>query len=344
MATGRLTRSLLVLILAWIGGVQDPQDPTAGDKAPGRPVEKTIHVKRARRPVFRQRDWDGIYFENLFAQGLVGSRPAPRSNRAASDSSVASNDTAGEARGTGTLNNAASPPDADGGTWRRLIAGEVIEDEVKRLEQTLRSTITTPGRFKSEYGQIHQAFSTLALMFGLIHQYDGDVRWKDQAPVALPTFARAAASSRVGTLQAYNFSKLQLESLTELVRGGNFNANTAPIEEFDWSETVERSPLMVRLETSFDTSLKPDLASNTEFKKHLDRVKHEASMVAAIGQVLIQENMDDAEDDDYAEYARQMTAAALEVMDACKTDQYDRASDAANRIGQSCSNCHDDWR
>ena len=36
---------------------------------------KTKKVTRIKRPTFTQRDWDGIYFENLFEEGLVGDRP-----------------------------------------------------------------------------------------------------------------------------------------------------------------------------------------------------------------------------------------------------------------------------
>jgi len=42
------------------------------DKTP-----KSPPVKRVKRPHFTERDWDGIYFENLFEEGLVGERPNP---------------------------------------------------------------------------------------------------------------------------------------------------------------------------------------------------------------------------------------------------------------------------
>ena len=91
-------------------------------------------------------------------------------------------------------------------------------------------------------------------------------------------------------------------------------------------------------------SLKPDLASNAEFKSNVERVMHEAEIVGALARVLCQEGMDDADEEDYVQYARAMQQAALELVQAARQQNYDQAAQAANAIEQSCSDCHAEWR
>ncbi|MCH2183052.1 MAG: hypothetical protein MK108_13695 [Mariniblastus sp.] len=297
-------------------------------------VRRPKLIKRAKRPNFLERDWNGIYFENLFEDGLVGERPVPSSTPAANPSKVA---------GPQTVTPAASPTDAGSFTWSQVIGNTVIEDEVKALQQQLTMDVTTPGRFKSDYGKVHQSYSMLSMLFGIIIEYDDDVRWKEMAPLAQPAFARAAANSRVGSLQAYNNAKLQKENLTELVRGGGFGNQQKPVDAVDWASAVKRSPIMVQLETTLKT-LKPHLANKTEFTQNNETVLHGASLVAAMGQVLGHPEMDDAEEEDYLVYAEAMKKAAGQVVQGCQTNNYDLAAEGFNLIEQSCSNCHDEWR
>lgn len=321
---GCLTTSLSVLI-GFGGGVLF-QDPQPSNQPP-------VRIKRAKRPVFSERDWDGIYFRNLMREGLVGDRPetTPLGTR---DPNVPPTNVAES--GSDTV--------ASGTGWSAIIDAAAIENEVKRLEQELRAKLTTPGRFRSEYAEFHAMFSVLSAVMGIIMEYDGDVRWKDQAPAVLASMSRAAANARVGTVQAFQYSKQQIEYLTEMVRGGNFAGTEPPVESIEWSEIAWRSPLMQRLEQAMTESIKPDLANNTEFKNNIERVLHEAEIVAALAQVLCQDGMDEADEEDYVQYAQAMQRAARELADAARQQNYDLAAPAANAIEQSCNDCHAEWR
>jgi hypothetical protein len=99
---------------------------------------------------------------------------------------------------------------------------------------------------------------------------------------------------------------------------------------------------MDRLDES-RTRLKQLTSSKGEFSKGIDKVTHEAQLVAAIAMVLTRENMTDADDDGYVEYAMAMNKAALEIRDACRNQDYELASRAANTVIQSCDDCHGEW-
>ena len=295
----------------------------------GRRVKKVTRVKK---PEYSKRDWDGIYFENLFEDGLVGQRPKAAAPGTVSgktaDAAAAQEGEAGESAGLG---------------WAQLISRSTLEDEVKNLQKQLGQQITTPIKFKSEYGKAHHSFSILSMTFGIIREYEDEVRWKKFSGEAQASFQKAAANSRVGTIQAYESCKRRKGDLDEMVRGGNFVSDDKAPEDLDWSAVIERGPVMDRLQES-QNRLKQMTANKDDFLEQIEDVVHESEMITAMAIVLTKENMSDADDEGYVEFAIAMNKAALEIVQACQTEDYDRASNAANAVSQSCDNCHEEWR
>ena len=134
--------------------------------------------RRARRPVFDAQEVDRIFFNDLYAE-LVGDRPA--------NISIASTPTtAGPA--TSGDGGAASSAGATG-NWAQLISATTIEDEIKALKMQVDKDVTTISDFAGRgYKVCRTHFSSLAALFNVIHEYDGDVRWKKQARAARDLF------------------------------------------------------------------------------------------------------------------------------------------------------------
>ena len=295
---------------------------------------KTKKVTRVKRPAFTERDWDGIYFENLFEDGLVGDRPQQLNPGALPHA---------ESSGQAITDKGNTTSDSQTFAWSKLISRATVEDEVKRLQQQLSLDVTTPVKFKSEYAKAHQSFSMLSMLFAIIGEYDQEIRWKKFAAEAQVSFEKAAANARVGTSQSYESCRRRLEDLTQMVRGGNFAGRESPPEVLDWSNVVDRSPMMERLQSAQDR-LKLLTASKGEFTRELANLMQEAELIAAISNVLTLENMTDADDEGYVEFAKEMNQAALQIVSACKNNDFDAASRAANATRQSCDNCHSEWR
>ena len=293
---------------------------------------KTKKVTRVKRPSFTERDWDGVYFENLFEEGLVGDRPQrpiPGTTPSTGEAEAAEQ------------NQVLTP--ADGLEWSSLIQRTTLEDEVKRLQRQLTLDVTTPIKFKTDYAKAHQSYSLLSMLFAIIREYDRDVRWQDFAPTAQVSFEKAAANARVGTSQSYESCRRRLADLTEMVRGGNFPADERTPETLDWSTVVDRSPMMERLQESQD-QLKRLTASKGEFARDLATAVHEAELVAAIAAVLTRKGMTDAEDQGYTEFAHSMNESAMKIVEACKNSDFEAASRAVNATRQACDDCHSEWR
>lgn len=236
-------------------------------------------------------------------------------------------------------------PAASGGfKWSRLISAETLEDEVKLLQMQVGKNITTPAKFKGGgFKEGRKQFTELALLFAIISQYDGDVRWKAVAGGVRDLMARAGFNCKVGTDASYNEAKLRMEDLDQLVQGGTLSPPAAD-PDAKWNKIADRSPLMLRLEIAQQQYLAPAVANAGAFRKSADDVRREAELMAAIGEAIGQEGYEFADDDTYLGYAHEMRDAALEIVGAVKSNDYDTARAASGKVEKACSNCHEGYR
>ena len=288
-------------------------------------------VRRVRLPKFKEQDFENIFFDDVFSQ-LQGERIL----------------------GTRVVNNGGtdvSPTDEGSPTqsatfdWSKLITSTTLEDEIKSLKLKVDTTVNTPSQFQGGgYGKARLHFSMVAALFGIIAEYDQeDVRWKEDAVLSRDLFAKVAANCKVGSQQAFNEAKLRKADLGDLVGGNGIQGQITDVD-FSWGNVVDRAPLMQRLEMSVDEILAPYTSDASEFEANIDEVLHEAELVAALSELLCKEGLEDAGDDFYEGFAKQMRDAAREIADAVKLNNQDAASKAVGAIRQSCSECHENYR
>ena len=288
-------------------------------------TQPTRRIRRVAKPVFKDDQDDGVFFKDVFEDALVGKRPP-----VPSASSLASNVAGGV-------------DDSAGKTWSRLISAATLEDEVKALQQSLSRDLTTVSRFRSDHTKIQKSFEQLSLVFGVIREYDAKVRWKTDAAVAQRSFETAAVAARSGDETGFASSKRSIEDLVQLVRGDRFPGKAKPPEQLGWSSVTGHSPIMKRLQELQD-EVKVVTSSEKEFKIQQAKIVHTAELIALMAEVIQQEDMDYADDEDYVAYAKQMSAAASAAAKASRNNNYESLSKAVNGVGQSCAACHGDFR
>lgn len=286
---------------------------------------------RARRPQLDQQV--NPFFKDFQAEALVGSPP---------DWSQLSK--MGKP-GSSSITGAAGSEVAEGaGGFDSLISSSVMEDEIKKSANLLTTQITTPVKFRSDYRDVHQTYSQLAALFAINEVYAGEVRWHDDAPAFRELMGRTAAGTRVSTPQAYQMALQTREDLQQIIRGGraSVSASGEPLE--DWGGVVDRTPMMSWLEQLATEEMRQFSSDEETIKENQSELLHDAELVAAIAQLLVQPEMDEYDDDDYAAHAQAMKRAALEVKNALELQDYQGVQDAVNSINQSCDDCHADFR
>lgn len=290
---------------------------------------------RAAKPTFNEREVSRIFFNDVFAEGLEGERPA---NLSASPMIASGGPAAGAVAG-------AESPGGYSGDWKSFLPASVIEDELKAIKLKVDADVTTPSKWNGGgYEECRRHFSIAAAMFGIISEYDGDVRWKKEAPYLRDVFARSAANAKVGTPQSYNEAKLRKQDLTDLVGGATIAITGTPEPKTDWGATVDRAPIMQRIDMGQQEKLNAAVANEAAFKSNKEDLLHEAAMFAALAQILKQETMPDGTDESYVEFCDELLNGSTMILDAIKLDSYDQANKGSVMINTSCTNCHDLYR
>jgi hypothetical protein len=204
--------------------------------------------------------------------------------------------------------------------------------------------VTTPTQFRGQdYKSCRRDFTLLAVLFAIIEEYDGEVRWKPEAPALRDAFARAAANCKTGSDQAYNEAKQRKLDLQEVIGGGALGLPPGKPRE-GWDSVCDRSPLMQRLEGSFEQKLRALTSNENALKSNAEAIYHEAQLVASLAQLLRQNGMEDADDDTYAGHCDAMRNAAAQLAEAARAASYQEASSAVGKIGAACTACHADYR
>jgi len=301
---------------------------------------KTPKTSRRAQPPPKEKLRNDLFFTDAFKEGLVGERPADFGKASAPASGAVASIAPGAASAAGT------PSIAGGsGHWSGFISASTIEDTIKSFKQQVDKDVTTLSDFKGKGHKLaRRDYSMLAMLFGIAGEYDGDVRWKKDAPAARDAFARSAANFKVATDQAFNEAKARKDELSELVGGSAPFAGKTADAKATWGQVAGRAPLMQYLESAWEPRLKPALSDKGQFNAGGDKIVREAELFAAIGEVLAKDGMPDADTAEYKAFCNRLRDGAKEIIDAVKQKNFDQASKASSVIGKACAECHENYR
>ena len=285
--------------------------------------------RRARLPVFSKERDSGVFFDNLFSH-LSGERPSSKP------------------QSTGSSPETATTPLPSDRSWPQIISGTAIEDEIKAIKIQMNRKFRTPSTLAgSGAKEALSDLATLAMLFGIIVEYDGDLRFRRNAAVARDRFAKSAdhlAKMKAGkTAAAFVEIQDRMQDLQTLVSGAELTAD-AREEKADWAALSRRTPLMQRLEVAIRERVVAWTGDVDSVQQHAEEVLHEAEITGAIAEALGRQGAMDADDADYAAFAAAMGVAANEVVKAIRSDDFTLARRAASQLDQSCNRCHEVYR
>lgn len=304
--------------------------------------------KRARPPQFDAKSFPDVFFSDL--SSVVGSnRPSLSTLRGTGAGTAVemNNGLAGPGSGTsgsGGGTGGATPGAGQGGKWQPLTEAIYLEDEVKRLKLHYDSVVTTPGRFKSGDFKIARVdLAVLATLMAVIHEYEGNVRFKQDAAVARDNLARSAITVAGGSDTVFNDAMQRKTELQDLISGAGLN-RAAEAKPNDWSIITTRSPLMEYLQQLMDETLTSETNDAASVAAAIEDLKRSGAMVAVISEVLNQEGMEGADDGDYREFSNRMKQAAMALQAALEQNDPNAARLAVGEISKSCDACHEQYR
>jgi hypothetical protein len=244
-------------------------------------------------------------------------------------------------------NPAASPSDGNSSqefAWSRIVGGDALEAEVKRLTAALREPLANPAKFKAGgYKDCRAHFSVLAVLFGVIAEHDGQVRWKEDAAALRDSLARAAMNCKTATDQTFAEAAQRRVELEDLVRGQSLGGGDATELE-KWSDLAERPLLMQRMEILLQEEISPTLGNRQGFERRADEIRQKAELLAMLADVMQRQEYEYWDDAGFQELATELRAATAELTKAAADANYEAARAAAGRTSQACSQCHEGYR
>ncbi len=228
--------------------------------------------------------------------------------------------------------------------WSSLIGAETLTAEIKRVHNQLSTALRKSASFQGG-GNLNcqRDFGLLAVLFGVIDQFDAEVRWQRSAKLMQQRCFQAGQNCKAASAQSFSAAKETHTVLGELFRGQAPAGNTAS-QGLDGLGLVDRALLMQSMELVIKERLKPALANSREFRKRSQLAAEQSQLLAVLAEVIQQEGYEYADDDTYLDEARQLRQAAQELAEAARDKNYEDARAAAGKIGQSCSRCHEGYR
>jgi cytochrome c556 len=299
-------QAAIVMMLGVVAGIALAQTP----------------AERAAPPAFTDADVEPFFPDAR--EALVGERPS-----AANSATQAASDNVAEA---GVFE------------WSRLVDGDTLATEVKRIATNLAEPLASPAAFKSGGNKVCRGeFAMLAVLFAVIEQYDGDVRWQREAAALREASSRVSDTCRTASDQSYAAASRLRDDLDEMIRGGRLASTSAkPLEK--WNQLADRTLLMRRMEQGMQNGVNPRLADAKSLAKAAADVRHEAEILALLADVIRREEYDYWDDETFTGYSQKLGSAASDLARAAADGNYEAARAAAGAVTNACAACHDGYR
>jgi cytochrome c556 len=133
-----------------------------------------------------------------------------------------------------------------------------------------------------------------------------------------------------------------MQDLEQLLSGSALSS--AEATESQAGNLIDIVPLMQLVDRSYSQAIKPFSANESEFKKNASELQTNSQLVAVLAQLALAKGMPNAEDDTFVQLANEMLQSAQQVAFAAESQQAQLARTAAGKLGQSCVQCHENYR
>jgi hypothetical protein len=224
--------------------------------------------------------------------------------------------------------------------WSAIIEPDALTTEVKRIHNRLTPLLARAGRFKSGgSADSRREFSLLAVLFDVVDEYDQEVRWKQEAARMRGLCSQAAQACETASDESLALAADVHAQIAELLSGQSTTRQASGDEA-----PIDRGQLMLRMELAVEENISPWLANRKEFRRRKSEVAQESQLLAMLARIVCREQYEYADDEGFVEIARDLGRAAQQLTKASEQNDYEAARQAAGRVTQSCSNCHDDYR
>jgi hypothetical protein len=234
--------------------------------------------------------------------------------------------------------------------WSKIISAEALENEIKAAINAVGPNVESKAKWNTGHRKVRNLYSTMAICFGVIAQFDATVKFQKEATALRDVLAKSAANSKVNDERAMIEAKKLLAELIELRNGGSVSVEPAsgdskPYGVSEVAEVMKRMQICSAPEADESKGIERWTSDAARFKGAANEVAHEAQVLAMLAKVLQDPNtFDEANNEVFAKFAKDIEEACQEIGAATKSGNYDVARAAAGKITKACTGCHGAFR
>lgn len=312
-----------------------PEKTSSGSKKPGAKKKgkssKGSHIGEIPRDA-----WPEVFFDDpldVAADKTVLGAPSRTAQAAAPDTS--------DEPAMSPMNDEPPPAavPAAPGDWASVLPEEVLADEVKAIKSSLAAKLQSVGIYNGKYKELRVDAAALVALAGLVGEHPANPSWKPNARYIRDASAQIVKSATANGQKFYKPSKEAYEQLESLLSGSKPPGLEESAETLPYTEVSSREQLMYRIERAFNY-LKSTVNTADTMKKESAKVKHEASLLAALAKVLASPGNSDADDSEYHNFAGELEQAGLGIAGAAVNSDFEAYTRSLDRASKACTSCH----
>lgn len=226
--------------------------------------------------------------------------------------------------------------------WDQIIPHEMLMGEIKRLRNDLNSKLNSVGNFNRELISIQINAATLAAMAGIAGQNNGEFTWKDKAKYVRDLSAEIAIAAENRGRPAFEAAEKPFLNIIEILDGGSPAELPDAEDETIFSDIADRNLLMKNLKEIGDW-IRTTVSNEKEMKSYQEDLLTRSALLAAIGQVVSQEDYAFADEENYQDYCKDLIQGSLMMTKGIQAEDYSTFEKGFELFNKSCKDCHPEY-
>ncbi len=227
-------------------------------------------------------------------------------------------------------------------SWDKYISEEMLKGEIKRIRNRLNSKLNSVGNFNRELLSIQIDAATLAALAAIVPEHSGKFTWKDKAKYVRDFASEIATAAENRGRPAFEKAEKPFLNIVEILEGGSPAELPESEEKADFSDVADRNLLMKSLKEKQDW-IRTTISGESELKSNKEDLLPRVALLAALGQVVNQEDYVFADEENYQKYCKELIDGGLMMTKATEEEDYTKFEKGFGLFSKSCNDCHPEY-
>jgi hypothetical protein len=227
-------------------------------------------------------------------------------------------------------------------SWDKYISEEMLQGEIKRIRNKLNSKLNSVGNFNRELLSIQIDAATLAALAAIVPDHSGKFTWKEKAKYVRDFAAEIAVAAENRGRPAFEKAEKPFLNIIEILDGGTPAELPDSEDKADFSDAADRNLLMKNLKEKQDW-IRTTISGESELKSNQEDLLPRVALLAALGQVVNQEDYVFADEENYQKYCKDLIEGSLMMTEATKQEDFTKFKKGFELFNKSCNDCHPEY-